>query len=56
MAKLNFQQSLLQSSVSHGPSEITVICAYLVLKKHLIINAEISCAAYTLHNFWSSSG
>ncbi len=28
VAKLNFQQPLLQSSVSHGPSEIILICSY----------------------------
>ncbi len=28
MAKLNLQQLLLQSSVSHDPSEIIVICRF----------------------------
>ncbi len=28
MTKLNFQQSLLQSSALHGPSEISLICAF----------------------------
>ncbi len=26
MAKLNFQQSLLQASMSHDPSEIILLC------------------------------
>ncbi len=28
MSKLNFQQPLLQSSVSHDPSEIILICCF----------------------------
>ncbi len=34
MAKLYFQQHLLQSSASHGPSEIILICC---LKKHFLL-------------------
>ncbi len=34
MEKLNFQQPLLQSSVSHDPSESIQIDAVFVLKKH----------------------
>ncbi len=37
LAILNFQQTLLQSSVPHDPSEIIVICGFLVLKKHLLL-------------------
>ncbi len=44
MAKLNFQQLLLQTSVSHDPSEIIVICRF-GSKKHFIKNVENSCAA-----------
>ncbi len=39
MAKLSHQQPLLQSSVSRSPSEITLICWFLI-----IINTEISCS------------
>ncbi len=48
MAKLNFQQSLLQSLVSIYPSEIILICWYgtqdffIII---IIINFENSCAA-----------
>ncbi len=38
MAKLNFQQTLLQSSVSHDPSEI-IQESFLI-----IINAEVFAA------------
>ncbi len=44
MAKLNFQQALLPSSVSHDPSEI--ICWFAAQETFLIIiNVENSCAA-----------
>ncbi len=36
LAKLNYQQPLLQSSVSHDPSEI-ILYANLVLKNDIII-------------------
>ncbi len=35
MVNLNFQQPLLQSSVSHDPSQINVICWFK--KKYFII-------------------
>ncbi len=43
-AKLNFHQPLLQSSVLHDPSEIILICWY-------IINVVNSCIAY-IWNLW----
>ncbi len=54
MAKLNFQQPLLQSSVSHGSSEIILMCWFgaqetLILINVIFIiinnifNVEISC-------------
>ncbi len=45
MAKLNFQQTLLQSSMSHDPSEI-ILCWFgnNNNKKRNIINVENSCA------------
>jgi len=36
-AKLNFQQSLLQSSVSHDPSEIILICWFGAQETFIII-------------------
>ncbi len=43
MTKLNFQQLLLQSSVSHDPSEITLICLFGAQETFLIIiNVEKS--------------
>ncbi len=42
LAIQNFQQPLLQSSVPHDPSEIIVICGFLVLKKHLLLWIEMS--------------
>ncbi len=51
MAKLNFEQPLLQSSMSHDPSEIIyhpIIIIYqyadLVLRFIFIINIKNSCA------------
>ncbi len=32
MAKLNFQQPLLQSSVSHDPSEIILVSSHITLQ------------------------
>ncbi len=49
MEKLNFQQPLLQSSVSHDPSEIILICwfgaqeTFLLIIIIIIINVENSC-------------
>ncbi len=40
MANLNFQQPLLQSSVSHDPSE-TILNVDLVLKKHFLLLAML---------------
>ncbi len=45
MAKLSFQQSLLQSLVSIYPSEIILICWYGTKYIFIIINFENSCAA-----------
>ncbi len=43
--KAEFSASLLQSSVSHDPSEIILICWFAAQKTVLtIINLEISCA------------
>ncbi len=42
MAKLNFQQLLLQSSVSNDPSEIILICWFGAEKTFLITNVEIN--------------
>ncbi len=43
MAKLNFQQPLLQSLVSHDPLEIIIIC-WLAAKEtfHIIINNTVN--------------
>ncbi len=46
MEKLDFQQLLLHSSVSHDPSEIILICWFGAQETfHIIINVENSCAA-----------
>ncbi len=46
MAKLIFLASLLESLVSHDPSEIIVICWFGAQETFLIINnVETSCAA-----------
>ncbi len=45
MAKAEFSASLLQSSVSHDPSEIILICWYPQETFHIIINVKNSCAA-----------
>jgi len=45
MEKAEFSASLLQSSVSHDPSEITTICWFAQETFHIIINVESSCAA-----------
>ncbi len=45
MAKLNIQQPLLKSSVSHDPSEIILICLFGAQERFLIIfSVESSCA------------
>ncbi len=41
--KVEFSASLLQSSVSHDPSEINLICRFAVQEKK-ILNVENSCA------------
>ncbi len=43
MAKLNFKQLLLQSSVSHDPLEIIFICGLAAQETFIIINVENSC-------------
>ncbi len=46
MIKAEFSASLLQSSVSHDPSEIILICRFAAQETFLIIsNAENSYAA-----------
>ncbi len=46
MIKAEFSASLLQSSVSHDPSEIILICWFTAQETFLIINNfENSCAA-----------
>jgi len=37
MANLNFQQPLLQSLVSHGPSEIIIICWFGARETFIIV-------------------
>ncbi len=44
MAKLNFQQLLLQSSMSRDPSEIIVIC--WVSAQETLLFVENSCIAF----------
>ncbi len=39
-----YSASLLQSSVSHDPSEIILICWFAAQETFLIINVENSCA------------
>ncbi len=49
VAKLNFQQPLLQSSGSHDPSEIILIVCFGVQETFLIIiNIENSCCLFFL--------
>ncbi len=36
LAKLNFQQPLLLSSASHDPSEIILICSFLIIIKTVL--------------------
>jgi len=43
--KTEFSASLLQSSVSHDPSEIIVICRFAAQETFLIIINFKSCAA-----------
>ncbi len=53
MAKLNFQQSLLQNSVSCDPSELIID---LVLKKHVLLLKQLCCLIFfiktTIYFFW----
>ncbi len=44
MANQNYQQPLLQSSVSQDPSEIILMC-WFDAQETFIINVENSCAA-----------
>ncbi len=53
MAKLNFQQSLLQSSVARDLSEIILICWFGAQEKNLIIfHVENSCIASYFSGFF----
>ncbi len=45
MIKAEFSASLLQSSVSHDPSEIILICWFAAQETFMIISVENSCAA-----------
>ncbi len=45
MIKAEFSASFLQSSVSHDPSEIILICWLAAQETFLIINVENSCSA-----------
>ncbi len=50
--KAEFSASLLQSSVSHDPSEIILICRFDAQGTFLtIINIKNSCAAYYVFFF-----
>jgi len=42
--KAEFSESLLQSSISHDPSKIILICWWWTFL--IVINVESSCAAY----------
>ncbi len=46
MAKLNFQQQLLQTSVSHDSSEIILICRFAAQEIFPTIIAENSCLIF----------
>ncbi len=46
MLKLNFQQLLLQTSVSHDPSEIIPIFLFSAQETFLIINVKNSVQLY----------
>ncbi len=51
--KAEFSASLLQSSVSHDPSEIILICWFTAQETFLIIiDVENSCAAYYFCGFF----
>ncbi len=53
MAKLHFQQSLLQSSVARDLSEIILICWFGAHEKMIIIfHVENSCIAYYFSGFF----
>jgi len=44
---MNFQRPLLQSSVSHDPSEIILICEFTAQETFLfVINVENSCVVF----------
>ncbi len=45
MAMLNFQQPFLQSSVSHNPSEITLMVIGAQETFLIVISVDNSCAA-----------
>ncbi len=48
VAKQNFQQPLLQSSVSHDPSEIILICWFDSQEAFIILNVENSLLLWKL--------
>ncbi len=59
MAKLHFQQQLLQSSVSHDPSEIILIFWFsaqdiflLVLKLDVLFNIFVETNDFFAKIFW----
>jgi len=45
VVELDFLASLLQSLVSHDPSEIILICWFGAQETFITINVENSCAA-----------
>ncbi len=51
---LKFQQPLIQSSVSHDPSEIIVICWFAAQETFLIINAELLLDIFVVTVIYSS--
>jgi len=42
--KAEFSASLLESTVSHDPTEIILICKYSAQETFIIISVENSCA------------
>ncbi len=51
IATLSFQQSLLQSSVSHDPSEIIIICLYVAQETFINIISNTLCIMYYKSSF-----
>ncbi len=59
MSKLNCQQSLLQSSVSHDPSEIILICTFFIftyilsmMKTVVLLNSFVGIMIFFPKNLW----